>query len=105
MSADTPILIAAAFAVLLAHELGHLIAARYLGVTVTSIAIGLGPEILGFTDRFGTRWKLAPWLIGGSCSIAAESSVDPTKLPPAKRSLAELSSQKQAIILAGGPVA
>jgi membrane-associated protease RseP (regulator of RpoE activity) len=105
MNSDTPILIAAAFGVLLAHELGHLIAARFLGVTVTSIAIGLGPEILGFTDRFGTRWKLAAWLIGGSCSIAAESFVHRTKLPHAQRSLAELSLRKQAIILAGGPVA
>jgi membrane-associated protease RseP (regulator of RpoE activity) len=105
MNSHIPILIAAVFGVLLAHELGHLVAARYLGVTVTSIAIGLGPEILGFTDRFGTRWKLAAWLIGGSCSMSAESSVYPTKLLPAQRSLAELSLQKQAIILAAGPVA
>lgn len=62
MISDTPILIAAAFGVLLAHELGHLIAARFLGVTVKSIAIGLGPEILGFTDRHPLEiGSLADW--------------------------------------------
>jgi membrane-associated protease RseP (regulator of RpoE activity) len=105
MSSDTPILIVATFGVLLAHELGHLVAARYLAIAVTSISIGLGPELLGFTDRFGTRWKLAVWPIGGSCSISAQSSVYPRKLAPAQRSLAKLSLQKQAIILAAGPVA
>jgi membrane-associated protease RseP (regulator of RpoE activity) len=105
MISDIIILIAAAFGVLLAHELGHLIAARFLGITVTSISIGFGPEILGYTDRFGTRWKLAAWLVGGSCSIKAESFVHRTKSPHAQRSLPWMSLRKQAIILAGGPVA
>jgi membrane-associated protease RseP (regulator of RpoE activity) len=55
--------------VLFIHELGHLIAARWLGFRVTSIAIGFGPEICGLTDRFGTRWKLAALPVGGFCSL------------------------------------
>lgn len=57
------------FAILF-HELGHLAAARLCRVQVLNICVGLGPEILGFTDRFGTRWKLGLWPIGGSCDLA-----------------------------------
>ena len=29
------------------HELGHFLAARYFGVTVESFSIGFGPRVLG----------------------------------------------------------
>jgi regulator of sigma E protease len=44
---------------LFAHELAHLMAARYFGVRVSTITLGVGPEIVGFSDRFGTRWSVA----------------------------------------------
>jgi membrane-associated protease RseP (regulator of RpoE activity) len=37
-------------AVLLVREIGHLIAARWYGVQVLRLSVGLGPEALGFTD-------------------------------------------------------
>ncbi len=44
---------------LVAHELSHLLAARYFGVRALSITVGVGPRIVGFTDRLGTRWSIA----------------------------------------------
>jgi regulator of sigma E protease len=47
------------------HELGHFLVARWCGVKVLAFSIGFGPEILGFNDRYGTRWKLAAIPLGG----------------------------------------
>jgi len=47
------------------HELGHFSVARYFGVKVETFSIGFGPEIVGWTDKKGTRWKIS-WLpLGG----------------------------------------
>ena len=40
------------------HELGHFLVARWCGVSVKVFSVGFGPELLGFNDRKGTRWKL-----------------------------------------------
>src|SRR4029079_9114912 len=47
------------------HELGHFLVARWCGVKVMVFSVGFGPELLGFTDRHGTRWKLAIIPLGG----------------------------------------
>jgi regulator of sigma E protease len=47
------------------HELGHFAVARWCGVRVEVFSIGFGPELFGWTDRSGTRWKFS-WLpLGG----------------------------------------
>jgi regulator of sigma E protease len=47
------------------HELGHFLVARWCGVRVLTFSIGFGPELLGFNDRHGTRWKLSAIPLGG----------------------------------------
>ena len=47
------------------HELGHFLVARWCGVKVQAFSIGFGPEIVGFNDRYGTRWKLSAIPLGG----------------------------------------
>src|SRR5882757_9341563 len=47
------------------HELGHFLIARWAGVRVLVFSIGFGPELFGFNDRFGTRWKVAAIPLGG----------------------------------------
>ncbi|HXD46919.1 MAG TPA: RIP metalloprotease RseP [Pseudolabrys sp.] len=47
------------------HELGHFLIARWCGVKVQAFSIGFGPEIVGFNDRYGTRWKLSAIPLGG----------------------------------------
>ncbi|MSP42545.1 MAG: RIP metalloprotease RseP [Alphaproteobacteria bacterium] len=47
------------------HELGHFLIARLCGVRVETFAIGFGRELIGWHDRYGTRWKIG-WLpLGG----------------------------------------
>jgi regulator of sigma E protease len=47
------------------HELGHFVVARLCGVRVLVFSIGFGPELFGFNDRHGTRWKFAAIPLGG----------------------------------------
>jgi regulator of sigma E protease len=47
------------------HELGHFLVARWCGVRVLVFSIGFGPELIGFNDRYGTRWKISAIPLGG----------------------------------------
>src|SRR5260221_3343809 len=47
------------------HELGHFLMARVCGIRVLVFSIGFGPEIAGFNDRYGTRWKISAVPLGG----------------------------------------
>src|SRR5215472_19026188 len=47
------------------HELGHFLMARWCGIKVLTFSIGFGPEIVGFNDRYGTRWKISAVPLGG----------------------------------------
>lgn len=54
------------------HELGHYFVGRWFGVKADEFSIGFGKEIAGWTDRRGTRWKLA-WLpLGGYVKFAGD---------------------------------
>src|SRR5881409_3451627 len=47
------------------HELGHFLVARWCGVKVLTFSLGFGPELAGFDDRHGTRWKISAIPLGG----------------------------------------
>jgi regulator of sigma E protease len=47
------------------HEYGHYIVARWCGVRVEVFSIGFGPELFGWTDSRGTRWKVSAIPLGG----------------------------------------
>src|SRR3989337_1565333 len=47
------------------HELGHFLVARWCGIKVLVFSLGFGPEIVGFNDRHGTRWKISAIPLGG----------------------------------------
>ena len=47
------------------HEAGHYLVARWNGVRIEVFSIGFGPEIWGFTDRAGTRWRFSLLPLGG----------------------------------------
>ena len=47
------------------HELGHYWVARRCGVRVEVFSIGFGPELFGWYDRHGTRWKISAVPLGG----------------------------------------
>jgi regulator of sigma E protease len=47
------------------HELGHFLIARWCGVRVMVFSVGFGPELFGYNDRHGTRWKVSAIPLGG----------------------------------------
>lgn len=50
------------------HEIGHFVAARYLGMPVTSFSVGFGPALLKRSWR-GTEYRLALVPLGGYVRI------------------------------------
>lgn len=57
------------------HELGHYAVARWNGVRVDTFSIGFGRELVGWTDRSGTRWKIG-WLpLGGYVKFFGDAGV------------------------------
>jgi len=56
------------------HELGHFLVARWCGIRVQVFSIGFGRELLGFTDRHGTRWKLAAIPLGGYVKFVGDEN-------------------------------
>jgi regulator of sigma E protease len=57
------------------HELGHFLVARWCGIKVLVFSIGFGPEIVGFNDRHGTRWKIAAIPLGGYVKFFGDDNV------------------------------
>src|SRR5262249_6965000 len=57
------------------HELGHFLVARWCGIRVLAFSIGFGPELVGFTDRHGTRWKLSIVPLGGYVKFFGDENV------------------------------
>ncbi|MCF7645640.1 RIP metalloprotease RseP [Bacillus subtilis] len=51
--------------VVFVHEMGHFIVGRLCGIGVQAFSIGFGPELIGYTARNGTRWKLCAIPLGG----------------------------------------
>jgi regulator of sigma E protease len=51
--------------VVFVHELGHFWVARRVGVAVAVFSIGFGPELVGWNDRKGTRWRISAVPLGG----------------------------------------
>lgn len=53
------------------HELGHFIAARLLGVGVTTFSLGFGPKLASFV-RGGTEYRLSAIPLGGYVAMVGE---------------------------------
>src|SRR5690606_36515153 len=71
------------------HEMGHYLVACWNGIAIQTFSIGFGPELFGFNDRRGTRWRLSAVPLGGYVRFVgdmnAASMPDPeaaAALPP-----------------------
>jgi regulator of sigma E protease len=74
------------------HELGHFIVARWCGVRVLVFSIGFGPELLGFNDRRGTRWKICAIPLGGYVKFFGD---DNAASVPDQAALASMSEEER----------
>ena len=96
------------------HEMGHYLVARWNGVRVEVFSIGFGPEIRGWNDRLGTRWKIC-WIpfggyvkfFGDSNSASRPDSAALKGLTPTERSVSFQHKRlgPRTAIVAAGPIA
>jgi regulator of sigma E protease len=96
------------------HELGHFLVARWAGVRVLVFSVGFGPELLGFTDRHGTRWKLSAIPLGGfvkffgdenAASVPDQEAIGRMSEADRRESFFHQPVGKRAAIVAAGPIA
>jgi regulator of sigma E protease len=97
------------------HELGHFLVARWAGVKVLTFSLGFGPELVGFNDRHGTRWKISAIPLGGYVKFFGDESEAST--PASAETLASMTEEERAgsfhhkkvgpraAIVAAGPIA
>ena len=64
--------------VVFVHEMGHFLMARGFGAKVEVFSVGFGPEIFGFNDRRGTRWKLSWIPVGGYVKFVGDADAAST---------------------------
>lgn len=57
------------------HEMGHYLVARWNGIAVDAFSVGFGPELLGWTDKRGTRWRIAAIPLGGYVKFTGDMDV------------------------------
>ena len=99
--------------VVFVHELGHLLVGRWCGIHAKAFAVGFGPELLGYTDRRGTRWKLCAIPLGGYVRYLGDLNVASqpegrevlARMAPEdrKRSFPAAALWKRAAAVAAGP--
>ncbi len=56
------------------HELGHFLVGRACGVGVVTFSIGFGPELFGWNDRHGTRWRVSAIPLGGYVKFVGDDN-------------------------------
>ena len=96
------------------HEMGHFLVGRWCGVGVESFSIGFGPELVGWTDRQGTRWKISAIPLGGYVKFVGDQNAASA---PDAEDLAAMSAAERAVsfhhkpvwkraaVVAAGPIA
>jgi regulator of sigma E protease len=96
------------------HELGHFWVGRRCGVGVTAFSIGFGPELWGWTDRHGTRWKISAIPLGGyvkfvgdmnAASMPDQAALDQLSASERAISFPHKSVWQRAAVVAAGPIA
>ncbi|KQP61273.1 RIP metalloprotease RseP [Methylobacterium sp. Leaf108] len=88
--------------VVFVHEMGHFLVGRWCGVGVHAFSIGFGPELVGFNDKHGTRWKLCAIPLGGY--VKFHGDMNGASVPDAQ-GVAQMSPQERATSFPTQPVA
>lgn len=92
------------------HEMGHYLVARWNGVAIQTFSIGFGPELFGFNDRAGTRWRVSAIPLGGYVRFVGDMNAASVPDPDAVQLSAEMQPrlfvnknvwQRIAVVVAG----
>lgn len=86
--------------VVFVHEMGHYLVGRWCGIGVKAFSVGFGPELFGFNDRRGTRWKLSAIPLGGYVKFAGDEGVSSSTATPAEA----MSPEERAVAFHTQPV-
>ena len=84
------------------HELGHFLAARWVGVKVLKFSLGFGPKIFG--RKMGeTEYLLSAIPLGGYVKLYGEDEAEATTQEDRARSFAHKGLWGKVLIVAAGP--
>lgn len=96
------------------HEMGHYLVGRWSGIRVLAFSVGFGPELIGYTDSHGTRWKISAIPLGGyvkfygdedAASMPGTESLSGMTDAERAQTLAGAKLWKRAATVAAGPIA
>jgi regulator of sigma E protease len=86
-----------------AHEAGHLLLARLMGMRVETYSLGFGPRIAGFKSG-DTDYRLSALPLGGYCKIAGFTPDDPAAQDPNDTgSYMNKPAWRRFLVIAAGP--
>ena len=86
------------------HELGHYLAARFVGVYVEVFSIGFGKKLFSFR-KFNTQWSISAIPLGGYVKMKGQDDSDPSKKSYDKDSYNTKTPTQKIFILLAGPAA
>jgi regulator of sigma E protease len=84
------------------HEMGHYLVGRWCGIGVKAFSIGFGPELFGFNDSHGTRWKLCAIPLGGYVKFVGDMSA--TSSQPSSEDLETLTDAERKVAFHTQPI-
>jgi regulator of sigma E protease len=87
----------------LVHELGHLVWAKYFGVRVLKVSLGFGPRIAGFW-RGETEYVISAIPLGGYVRMLGENPWDDVRPKDIAQSFASLRLWRRCVIVVAGPL-
>lgn len=88
--------------VVFVHEMGHYLVGRLCGIGVKAFSIGFGPEIAGFNDSHGTRWKLCAIPLGGYVKFVGDMNA--TSSPPDSEDMEALDEEERKVAFHTQPI-
>jgi regulator of sigma E protease len=84
------------------HELGHFLAARWVGVKVLKFSLGFGPKLFG-RQMGDTEYLLSAIPLGGYVKLFGEDDTEATTAEDRRRSFAHQRLWGKVLIVAAGP--
>jgi regulator of sigma E protease len=87
----------------LVHELGHLVWAKYFGVRVWKVSLGFGPRVAGFW-RGETEYVISAIPLGGYVRMLGENPWDDVRPKDLEQSFGNLRLWRRCVIVVAGPL-